>query len=247
MSTTASSTPEGNKLPGTLSLFSTALSLYTVHRWTYWSYVGWLLVPLTAHILLRITLGESELGSMLDFVVSVVALGLYSWGFAVMALLTFELHEGKDVNAAHHLASFASSRTVPVLVALLVSGLAVLVGAAIVLPAFIFIVWFAFAGIEAALESRGPLDALSASRELSRGRFFAVARRVWAFDITFVALLLVLTAGLSLVFGHDPLQVLTTFAPLPMRVDVLLSVFQVFLLPLWVIYRTLLYLALKVR
>lgn len=246
MSSTAS-TETARKIPGVHSLVVATIRLALRHRWTFAGYGGWLFFPLIAHILVRGTFGTTEPGAVIDTAVSIVALGIYAWCFVALAQITYAFAEQHDAAFAHHAASLTGTRTLPTLVTILLASLATLIGAPLIIPGFVFLVWFAFAGLEAALADRSPFDALSASRELSRGRFFAIAGRVLTFDILLAVVLLSAIVILCVAFGHDPKAVLTSLDPLPLRIDILVSTLQILLLPLWVIYRTLLYLAVKVR
>jgi hypothetical protein len=75
----------------------------------------------------------------------------------------------------------------------------------LIIPGLIFIVWFYFSSYFIILENQKPIDALKSSRELVRGHFWPVVRRLlWlvVVNIVVVILLFVIFSSLALFIGR---------------------------------------------
>jgi hypothetical protein len=119
----------------------------------------------------------------------------------------------------------------------------------LVIPGILALIWFAFAQPAVVLDGAPPLEALSRSRALASGRFLAVAWRVIMGPLIIFALytlaLSALFALVSPLAGPGSLQ-LDGSTPFPIWADAIDSAATVLLvLPLSVIYTTLLYEDLK--
>ena len=74
---------------------------------------------------------------------------------------------------------FALTRLIPYLVVSFISGVLIFLGfLLLIIPGVILLIWFLFSQLILLLEDKGPIEALRASREYVRGRWFKVAGRL---------------------------------------------------------------------
>ena len=102
--------------------------------------------------------------------------------------------------------------------AMFVSGLlavlAVLVGLILVLvPGFIFMIWFVFAPVAVIIERLGPFESLSYSRALVRGHWWRTAALLTIVGIVLVVVYIVLVMLLSVLIFTNPSTLATGQAP----------------------------------
>lgn len=230
-------------LPSFVTLLSDAWRIYRTHFLRIMGFSGWLLFPLVLQILFRISFGESDLTQLAIFFVSAVSIGIAVWSFCHIVLLAAEV---KATNAPPATLPDIHALALPVFFTFVIYALVVLVGILAVVPGILFAVWFAFAPTIAVIERRGVLAALGESRALVRGQFFRTLGRLFAMDALFLAAYFVLVIGIDLALGYD-LAHLDVTAPLPVVLDAFLGVFEVVAAPLVIVYRTVLYLAMKTR
>jgi hypothetical protein len=125
---------------------------------------------------------------------------------------------------------------------MLIGGLLLLI-----VPAFIFAVWFSFTQFIVILEGKRGAQALQASREFVTGKFwktfFMIFGGIFLLLFGYSILLSILMSLISALKGINLVDMLT--GPLPLWIQILESVGEVFFLPLIVIYLTSVYVELK--
>jgi hypothetical protein len=117
----------------------------------------------------------------------------------------------------------------------------------LIVPAIIFWVWFAMSQMAVIFDGQKGLSALVKSRELARGRFFALAWRLLAGPlfllITVISLSGLIIIGTAVLTGA-PMEIVFGSSP-PLWVDLISTVIETFFMPLFLVYFTLLYLDLN--
>lgn len=204
-------------------------------------FAGWLAFPLTLTVLLRITFGDiPEIDTVL-IVLGGISMAIAVWSYCHVVRFAAYVHtHGKPYE---HLPDIRKV-LLPVFLTFVIYALVVGIGAILIVPGILFAIWFAFAPIVAILEERGTFVALGESREIVRGRFFRVWGRIWGMDALFVIAYVALVICIDLLLGYD-LAHLDVTAPLPVSMDIVLSVFEILAVPFITVYRTLLYLGTK--
>ena len=113
----------------------------------------------------------------------------------------------------------------------------------LVLPVFLFAVWFGLAQFMVMFENKRSFDALSASRDLTKGRFWQSARLLLIGPLillfTFSFLISLIISIVSAIYSIDPTQLLSGDTPL--WIDGLETVGELFLFPLVLLYFTRVY------
>lgn len=117
----------------------------------------------------------------------------------------------------------------------------------LIIPGILFAIWFSFAQISVILDNKKGIDALSFSRSLFSNRFLPMLRRV---IIGPLLLLIVYTLILSIVIGFGfvfsgNIQSVLDQEVFPLWPDILENLLVVFMLPIFLIYWTLLYRSVK--
>ncbi len=251
MSSKASSTPTNPTLPSFFSLFRSSLVLIRQNFGTILGYTGWLLLPITAHIIIRTTLGLSDLGSFLDLIASVafilIAINLYNTiALHVPVWQTKYTSDSERLAASTTATSHAQKNITTVLWVIILSSLISLVGYALIIPGLIFATWFAFAPLTILFENTRGLAALQRSRNLIRGRFWSTALRFWSFELLILITYLIIAGLILVAFGFQPSASFGEWTP-PLAADTLMNLLELVVIPLIVVYTTLLYQALKVE
>jgi len=214
-------------------------------------YTGWLLLPIIAHIIIRTTLGLSDLGTFLDLLANIILVFI-----AINLCNTIALHvpiwQTKFTNDSERLAASATATALAqknissVLWVIIISSFITLVGYALIIPGLIFATWFAFAPLTILFENTRGIAALQASRNLLRGRFWSAALRFWSFEFLILISYLIIAGLILVAFGWQPSTSFGEWTP-PLAADTLMNFLELAVLPLIVIYTTLLYQALKVE
>ncbi len=227
-----------------LELVSGSWSVYRKHASLYWGFAAWLLLPYAALVLLHVSGLEQKYPLLTDlFLLS--QLLLLVWICLLLPLLTEQLIKNKKRVSLESLHERVRQVLPSVVLVALLETLVVLGGfVLLVIPGFLFAVWYMFAGLSALLDNTRGVQALSFSRDMVRGRFFE-ALWLGVAGPVLIALLfslavnvfLLLIAGLS----GTPLEAVVATPP-PLWVDVTIYVGDVLILPLLMIYVTLTYL-----
>lgn len=226
-----------------LDILRRSWELYRTNGQLIVGYAAWLLLTAAAFVLTSFVGNETARGSLL-FAVQVADLALWMWVGVVVTRVTLDVTAGKKPDALT-LPREASLLLWPFAWASVLQGLVTLGGFLLfIIPGFVFMVWFAYAQQAVVADGKRGLEALAASRDLSRGRFFTVT---WYLFVGPFLVMLAYLAALALfvvamsaatnadLFGSQP----------PLWMDITASVGEIFLMPLLYIYWTLSYLELK--
>src|SRR3989339_307630 len=223
-------------------LLQTSVHLYRSHCSFFAGYVAWLLLPFGGIVLLNfIPLPTTILASGM-VVFSFVQFFLSFWiGILLVRatgkILSFDTIEPKALqeDAWKLIKPIA---VVSVLQLLIISGGLLL----FFIPGFLFLGWFLFAQPAAILNHRRGLNALTYSRYLVRGRFFtALWKNLAGPFFIFISYSFVMAFLLYLymtITGQDPASLVEG---IPLWLETLDGVVQIFLLPFFLIYATLVY------
>lgn len=209
-------------------------------------YSTWLLLPFAAFVLLSL-LPLSPAVQAIAFVLMLAELFLIVWITIILSFYAYAHIHGHEKNigvfSAKARTLVASVLSVTLLQLLILTGGLLL----LIVPMFIFAVWFGLAQYAVMFEDKRGLDALAASRALTSGRFWSSAGLILLGPIL---LLLFYSFVLSLVVsiigavqGVDPVTLVS--GDIPLWVEILEAIAQVFMLPFVAIYMTRVYVALK--
>jgi hypothetical protein len=230
----------------TIELIRLSLKDYKQEAATLIGYSTWILLPFAAFVLLSL-LPMSPVVQLLAFFLMVAELFFVIWVTITIALHAHAHIHGHPKNT-DALSAKARALMAPMLTVILLQ-LLILIGGLLLLvvPMFIFAIWFGMSQFMVIFEGKRGLDALSASHELVRGRFWSsVAFIVGGPLIIMIIYSVILSLIISLISatqGVDTVELL--LGELPLWVNVLEAVGEVFLLPLLMVYFTYVYLELK--
>ncbi|MBI4435743.1 hypothetical protein HY630_03660 [Candidatus Uhrbacteria bacterium] len=227
-------------------LLQMTVALYRKEFWLFLGYAAWLLVPAAAFSF-AIALPPNPVTTTLIIVTVVLQLFVWLWIIVCLMRATILLSEQKPID--HDLLSTqALQRIQPVLAVVFLQALLVFGGLLLlIIPSILFWTWYSLAHVAAGVDDRRPIEALAQSRSLVTGRFFSVLWRLVSGPVVITLgygfLLATMLYGIALLFQLDTTQLLSDHPPLwENLVDI---VVYVFMIPLYVIYLTLLYRNLK--
>lgn len=230
-------------LPSFGALFGETFRIYRRNFFALMGFAGWLVLPLALNVLLRITFGDIPEVDTALVILGGLSMAIAVWSYSHVVRFAAYVHiHGKPYQQLPEIRKVL----LPVFLTFAIYALVVGIGAVLIVPGILFAIWFAFAPVIAALGERGTLMALGESRELVRGRFFRMLGRIWGMDVLFAIAYLALVICINLLLGYD-LAHLDVTTPLPVPMDIVLSVFEILAVPFITVYRTLLYLSAKNR
>lgn len=230
----------------TIELVRLSIKDYKQEAATLIGYSAWILLPFAAFVLLSL-LPLSPFVQLLAFALIVAELFFMIWVSITIALHAFAHIHGhpKDPGV---LSAKARTLMAPLLSVILLL-LLILIGGffLLVIPMFIFAIWFGLSQFMVIFENKRGLDALSASHALTKGRFWPSAALLIGGPLIIMliySLILSLIIGVvTAIQGVDTVDLL--LGELPLWVNVLEAVGEVLLLPLLMVYFTYVYLELK--
>ena len=167
-------------LPGPRLLLQRSMQEYWQHRSIYVGYCAWMLLWLIPQMLANLFLGPSA-----QTIVSLVLMGceIVALAYIQFILVSRVRHSLVSPTLAWLPPTTQEiTQRLPALISVILLVALVTLGGSILflIPGLLFSVWFFFADIEVILEQKQGLAALSESRALSAGRFFAVFYRVFS-------------------------------------------------------------------
>lgn len=207
---------------------------------------AWLFLPIGIIFLSQLFLGETVAGDVIVVVANVGLLLMSLWVWIVgIVIAAYDLTD-KPIDASK-ISGSAWRILGPVTGIALVVGIVQLAGFAfLILPGVLFLVWYAFAPHERILTTKqGVVSTLSASRDLSRGKFWPVLWRLTAGPVILLAFYLAISSLVVGIFAAISGFSLDPEVPLPIGIQTLGSMVDVLYAPLFVIYSTVIYLDLK--
>ncbi len=252
MSSKALSTPANQTLPSLSSLLFNSLRLIRQNFNSILGYTGWLLLPIIAHIIIRTTLGLTDLSATLDLIANLalifIGVSIYNTiALHVPVWKTLHTNDSLRLAASTTASSTAQKNITSVAWVMIISGLTSLIGfVAVAIPGLLLATWFAFAPLTVLFENTRGTAALQRSRNLVRGRFWNVAYRLWSFNFIILLTYLIIAAIILFAFGFQPTASFGEWTP-PLAADTLMSLLEIASFPLIIVYTTLLYQALKVE
>lgn len=221
-------------------------SLYRKHLWSLVGYSAWMLLPVGALFLLTFA-PDHWLVFVVAMLCTLVEIYLGLWMTVAVARSVTRFSQKQEVNPTA--ISHESLLRIPSLLRTAMLQALVVIGGLLlfVIPGIVFTVWYAFAQLATVLDEKRPIEALTFSKLLVKGRFWAVAWRLTSVPIV-IALIYATVMGLlvtafSTYTGADPEFLLGTEGP--SWVPLMDAIVQVFLIPFLLTYSVLLFQDLK--
>lgn len=229
-----------------LQILALSIQDYRKHASILIGYSSWILLPFVVYVFLSF-LPNTLIVDLLATGLAAVEMILALWIMTLLALFTYDtILQGKKTNDT--LERRARTFILPLLGIVLFQALIFIGGFfLLIFPIFLFGVWFGLAQFMVLFEHKHGISALSASRELTRGQFWKSALLILVgpigiFLIYTILLSFLLSIGVS-IQQIDPEQLLTN--DLPLWMDVVVSIGEMLLIPLFTIYFTRVYIELK--
>ncbi len=230
-----------------LPLLASSWQFYRSNFATLIGYAAWILVPYLALVVFYLLVPDVDqiFGPWLPLYIGIIfSQGIITiWASNAIMIIVNETLSRKKIDPA--LVNRLSWQVIiPVLLVALISTLAVLGGfLLLIIPGIIFSIWFVFAQTAVVLDNKRGVEALSYSRSLVTGRFWSMVRRIIFGPLILVFIYLValsLLIGLGmLITGLDPAVIGTD--QIPVWPEIVENVINIFFLPLYIIYWTILY------
>ena len=209
---------------------------------------SWLLIPFVASVVSTIAapLIPQPVETLLNiFIIATTAI-IGIWVVVMIILASAKAYENKPLDQKQ----FSKESWLIVwrlFVASLIKGALVLGGALLfIIPGIILSIQFAFTELRVVIEKESPLQALSSSRELVRGKFWSVAWRVVAGLLIIAAIqttIMIMFFGIGLnITGESGVSIA---ANPPLWSDIISTLLDVIFVPLYALYMTNLYFEIK--
>ena len=228
------------------SLLTASWQMYHNNFSMFLGYAAWIILPYLGMLTLLILVPIDQLfGAYLPlYLLFAVLQGIVAIWVSNVILISANSLAGSETIKEEDISRRGWRLVLPVLLVGIIETLAILGGfILLIIPGIIFAIWFSFAQIAVILDGKRGLAALSYSRSLVVGRFFKVLRPLFLgpFTIflvyiiiitTFVALGFLLTGNFDAVINEEVI---------PIWPDVVEMIVNIFLLPMFLIFWTLLY------
>lgn len=228
-------------------LLKETFDLYKKNFWVFIGYAAWLLLPQAGYFLIVLMNISSSLDrpiiTVLMILVTLLHLFVSLWAGICIMHVVKTIKEQKPLDP-NEISAIALKRIQPVLATAFLQVLIFLGGfLLLIVPSIIFWVWYAFAQVISALEYKKPIEALTLSKQLSRGRGFPILWRLISGPMLIgFTYLLILGAFTSIISAFLGLESDMLFAQQsPIWIDVLESLISTLVMPLFVVYHILLY------
>jgi len=209
-------------------------------------YAGWILLPYLGVAIMAAVLSPEQIFTdyLAVYVILIIAQGIITVWAGNAIILTVNAISEKQKIETKVIASKSWQLILPLVVVALLETLAVLGGFLLLfIPGIIFAVWFAFAQISVIVDDKRGVAALSFSRSLVVGRFFEIMRMIILGPLViFIAYIMIISllVGLGLLLSGDTDMVIEA-SQMPLWPDIIENIVNVFILPLFLVYWTLLY------
>jgi hypothetical protein len=226
----------------TRELIMDSVNLYRAHLWLFAGYAAWLLIPFVALLLVPVQTTSIPVFIAI-LTISAVQLLIGVWATICIMQTTNQLSENKLVESKV-LSKNAIRRIQPLLIVAFLQGLITLGGMMLlIVPGVIFLFWYSLSQAAVAIDNKKPLEALSYSKKLVKGHFWSFAWRLITgpliMSIAYLAILTSVLALIAFVVGVDASMVFNSESIV--WVNAINTLAEIFILPLFIIYMTLLY------
>lgn len=227
-----------------IELVQLTIAMYRRNFGLFLGYSGWVLIP---SVILVITPAISPASyTAISLTALILTMVLTIWIWIIISKITAQIIHKEKINT-ETLAMECWQRILPVIGVSLLTSLMSLVGFIFfIVPGIIIMVWYAFATTEVILHGKRPLEALATSRDLTRGKFFAILWRLLGGTIFLGAIYLVLSLTLISLTELLTSGAVTFMSSTPsIGAQLLGAVADTLAFPLFVIYPVIFYLDIK--
>ena len=213
-------------------------------------YSAWMIPPYLLMVSLMLLVPQDKI--LTDYVLFYILISLIQ-GLVVIwitnaLILTINKLAAKEKIDTNEINRQSWQLIIPLLMVALLVTLVIFGGLILlIIPGILFAIWFSFAQISVILDNKKGIDALSFSRSLFSNRFLPMLRRVIIGPLLlFVVymLILIFVIGIGFIFSGNIEQVINQEV-FPLWPDILENLLSVFMLPIFLIYWTLLYRSVK--
>ncbi|MBT3230608.1 hypothetical protein HN358_02395 [Candidatus Uhrbacteria bacterium] len=220
-----------------IELVKTTWELYRSHVGLFIGYSAWLLIPMIINVLLTITFG-SDYADIITTVVLTLDLLMVIWVMASIIQVTALVQANKRIDA-RKISSYSWGVSVSLLllsiILSIITGLGLLL---LIVPGVAFTVYATFSSVILVLERKSIKEAIRASFELVKGRFWKILGRLFAGNIIIFipyAAAMLIIAGLLLMLSGGSVDALIS-NPATLMEQIMLRVIDVFFIPVFIIF-----------
>jgi hypothetical protein len=231
-------------LPSVLEILQSSVRMYRKHAALFLGYASWLFLPILLLLCIELFALEGFVSDIAIILIGALEFLLSLWVGIVLIRATSVL--SLDQIPDPHKISLHAWRVIwPLFLVALLQGLIVFGGLVLlIVPGILFLVWYSFSQFAVILENKQGLDALAWSKSIVEGHFWRVLWKLFGgpliIMLVYSVLIGMVISIIALVIDYD----LTAFlaqTEIPVWVNIIDRTTQVFLLPLYLIYTTLVY------
>lgn len=216
----------------------------------YLGYSAWILVPTVGIVVLDI-LPKSDMFSITElvtFMLVVIGTMAIVWASVIMIHLAQKL-ESNDPVDFQAIQITSMKQVAPLLFVALLQLLVVLGGfLLLIIPMFLFIVWYSFAQISVVLENKRGMEALVYSKSLVKGHYWYTAWGMIGVPALVGLTFAIVTGTLAFIFASltgQNIDILMGAEQEPVWITAIDTIGQMVIIPLMSIYSTKFYLQFK--
>ncbi len=209
-------------------------------------YAAWILLPYVGVVVLAMLYTPEQIFSdyMAIYIILIMIQAVIIIWASNAIMLTINGIAGNEKLDSTEINQKSWQLIIPLLIVAVIETLIVLGGfILLVIPGIIFAVWFTFAQTAVVLDGKQGVAALSYSRSLVIGRFWSIMRLIILGPfIIFLAYLVIISLLVSLgLLLSGNTEMIMNEAQIPMWPDIIENIVNVFTLPLFLAYWTILY------
>lgn len=226
-----------------VTLIKSSIVQYKKNASTYIGYAAWTLIPAIGIILLQMV-PETPTTFVVLFLLTIAEFFLWVWIIIIIIQLTASTKPTNKIDQKKLQISSIQKMNPLIWVALLelliISGGIIL----LIIPGFIFMIWYAFAQLSVVLDNKQGMKALSYSRDLVRGRFLYTTYATILIPILMVLVYIIIFSIIIIPFLNMSGQTINEILELkavPIWLQSLQIVGDMLFVPLLIIYTTKLY------
>lgn len=229
-----------------IELIAKSLRVYRANTATLIGYSSWLLLPVATFVLLDF-LPLTPFVQFLALILLAVELFLSFWVAIILVLLSNLYLKGEKPE--HKKFSQKAKTLIAPVITVALLQLLITIGGLILLivPAFLFIVWFSLSQFIVILDEKRGFDALQTSKSMVKGKFWKIVYLFFGGSVViFFVYSICLSIIISVITAIQGVGLIDMLAgPIPLWMQILESVGEVVILPLVVVYLTAVYLEVK--
>jgi hypothetical protein len=225
-------------------LLSSTVELYRAHFWLFIGYAAWTLVPTAAFLIVDMVFNIESSWYLLMLPIMIASIFIYFWVVSVLSKAAHLLSQQKLIDT-QNISTSAMRVVAPLFMTAFLVGLITTGGfLLLIVPGILFTIWYSQAVTVAIIEEERPINSLTRSKQLVKGRgwdvFFYLLVATLVFTIPYLITLAIPTGIGVYLTGIDPLDLFYT-SEILIWPEAIQAIVDMIFTPIFVIYQVLLY------